>query len=145
MSNNMLDQPNYIFTKKNVSYREYKIHKYVYGLSELYGIHVPRPYSYNHKTKEFKMHRIPNMNISDLYGDSHENVPKYMFDKIREIIIILYKHNVYYPDITGYNFVEYNGNIWILDFGHASIRKNIKNTFVKSFMEGLCEWNPEFC
>lgn len=139
-----MENENHIFTKKNVCLREYKIHKYVYGLSELYGFHVPRPYSYNHKTKEFKMHRLPNMNISDLYGDSCENVPEYVFEEIRKIIILLSKHDVYYPDITGYNFVEYNGHIWILDFGHASIKKKITDPFVLNFMEGLCEWNPEF-
>ena len=73
---------NYIYTKQNVSYKEYKIHKYVYGLSEIYGIHVPRPYEYNYETRELKMQRIPNMCISDFYGETSENVPEEIFKEI---------------------------------------------------------------
>jgi tRNA A-37 threonylcarbamoyl transferase component Bud32 len=135
---------NYIYTKQNVSYKEYKIHKYVYGLSEIYGIHVPRPYEYNYETRELKMQKIPNMCISDFYGETSENVPEEIFKEIQKIIILLYNHHVYYPDITGYNFIEYNGHIWILDFGHASICNKIDDPFVIKFMSGLCKWNSDF-
>jgi len=36
------------------------------------------------------MQQIPNMCISDYYGEKAENVPDKLFEKIREIIKILY-------------------------------------------------------
>jgi tRNA A-37 threonylcarbamoyl transferase component Bud32 len=133
-----------IFTKKNVSFKEYQIHQYVYGLTESYDIHVPKPLHYNHETREFTMELIPNMCISDFYGESHKNVPHKIFKQIQKIITILNTNNVYYPDITGYNFIEFNGNVWIIDFGHASIEEKFNDSFVNDFMNGLCEWNPNF-
>lgn len=129
---------------KIVSRKEWLIHKYVYGLSEIYGFHVPRPYSYDQTTGLMTMERIPNMCISDFYGALHTVVPDHVFQKIREILTILHNHNIYYPDITGYNFIEYNGHIWILDFGHSSILDKNEDPFVLEFLRGLNEWNPEF-
>ena len=134
---------NYIYTKM-VSHKEWLLHKYVYGLSETYGFHVPRPYSYDIKTGLMKMQRIPQMCVSDFYGALSTDVPEHVFTKIREILTILYNHRVYYPDITGYNFIEYNGHVWIIDFGHAYISDKFKDSFVLEFLHGLNEWNPDF-
>lgn len=139
-----MTESNYIFEKGNVSYKEYKIHKYVYGLSEAYGFYMPRIYDYDSDTQIMKMQRVPNMCVADYYGDAAENVPSYVFDKIRQIIKTLYAHNVYYPDITGYNFIEYDKKIWIIDFGHAEIKEQINDEFVADFIKGKNAWNPEF-
>ena len=56
-----------------------------------------------------KMQRIPQMCVSDFYGALSRDVPEHVFRRVREILTILYNHNIYYPDITGYNFIEYNG------------------------------------
>jgi hypothetical protein len=45
-----------------------------------------------------------------------------------------------YPDITGYNFIEHNNKLWIIDFEHAHIR----DTFVDKFIHGRNTWNPRF-
>jgi tRNA A-37 threonylcarbamoyl transferase component Bud32 len=90
------------------------------------------------------MQRIPQMCVSDMYGALSTDVPEHVFTKIREILTILYNHRVYYPDITGYNFIEYGGHVWIIDFGHAYISDKFKDSFVLEFLYGLNEWNPDF-
>lgn len=140
----MPQELNYVFVKNDVSYSEYKIHKYVYGLGEIYRFCVPRIYDYDIETKIMKIQRIHQLSLSDFYGESASSVPAYVFDEIRNIIKLLRIHNVYYPDITGYNFIENSGKLWIIDFGHASIQENINDPFVLSFISGLNEWNPEF-
>ncbi len=140
---NMEESAN-IFIKKDVSIQEYKIHKFVFDLAKSFPINVPEPYEYNQITRELRMQCIPNMSISDEYGESSTDVPKEIFEQIRKIIKILYQNNIYYPDITGYNFIEHDGKIWIIDFGHACVLGNISDSFVNEFMEGKNGWNPDF-
>ena len=92
------------------------------------------------------MEEILEMNISDMYGEEAKDVPSYIFDKIRKIIIELNENNIDYPDITGYNFIEYKEKIYIIDFGDAKIikSKDLASPFVKDFINGLNKWNPEF-
>ena len=87
---------------------------------------------------------INNMNISDWYGDSEKNIAPELFDKIRQIIKTLYDNNIIYPDITGYNFIECDNKLWILDFEHSYFKVNKKTQFVEKFIKGLNKWNPEF-
>ena len=80
-----------------------------------------------------------------MYGDSPKRIPKYIFDEIRIIIKSLYDHGIIYPDITGYNFIECDGKIWIVDFGHAYFKKeNANDLFVTKFIKGHDRWNPHF-
>jgi|LauGreDrversion4_2_1035121.scaffolds.fasta_scaffold74012_1 tRNA A-37 threonylcarbamoyl transferase component Bud32 len=131
----------YIYEKHGVSLREYRIHKYVESL----GVKVPRIYGYDPKTKVLQMQRLPKMDIANTYGDDSKNVPEWIFDKIRDTIEVLYSNNVEYPDITGYNFIEYNGHVYILDFGHAKVTKHLpRNKFILDFIYGKYEWNPEY-
>jgi tRNA A-37 threonylcarbamoyl transferase component Bud32 len=91
------------------------------------------------------MEKIDNMNLSDMYGEEDHMIDEYYFDEIRTIIKTLAENNIEYPDITGYNFIEYDKKIWIIDFEHASIfKKNIKSSFVNKFIKGSNRWNPDF-
>lgn len=141
----MDDNKSYMFIKENVSLKEYKIHMYVYNLGL---INVPKIYDYNKETKVLKMQKITNLSLSDFFGEESTNISDELFHKIRNIIQILYHNNIEYPDITGYNFIEKNNKIWIIDFGHASfnssINENISDSFINKFLKGHNGWNPEF-
>lgn len=132
------------YIKHNVSFHEYQMYKYIYDLSINCEINVPKLISYNVKTKTLVTEKLPNMNVSDFYGENITFVNNNTIDKIRETISILYQHNIVYPDITGYNFIEYDGKVWIIDFEHAHFMTNVKNTFVEKFIGGLNQWNPLF-
>ena len=130
------------YTKENVSLCEYKIHKYVYNLNI---VNIPKIKSYNKKTKQMKMVRVGTMSVSDYYGDSAEHIDDDLFARIRNIIQTLYDHNILYIDITGYNFIETDKKLWIIDFEHATYNHPRKtDEFVEKFLEGHNGWNPEF-
>ena len=141
-----------MYTKENVSNKEYSIHKMV--SEKISNISTPKIYEYNEFTKTLKMEKIPEMSISDMYGDNSDDVPSYIFDEIRKIIIELKENNINYPDITGYNFIEYKDKIYIIDFGDANLIEDENETssetssfispFVNDFINGLNQWNPDF-
>ncbi len=131
------------YIKQDVTQHEYEMHKYIYNL-KLSGVYAPKIVSYNKKTKEMIIMKIGNMNISDWYGDSCKKISNELFDKIRQIIKTLYDNNIIYPDITGYNFIEYDDKLWIIDFEHSYFKINKRTQFVDKFINGLNRWNPEF-
>ena len=89
--------------------------------------------------------QIPNMCISDYYTDNIDCVPGDIIQNIREIIKDLYSINIEYTDITGYNFIEYNNKVWIIDFGHATeVNGKDRDPFVNKFINGFKSWNPLF-
>ena len=142
MSSARLKDEDVYYTKENVSLCEYKIHKYVYNLNI---VNIPKIKSYNRKTKQLKMVRVGTMSLSDYYGETEEHVSDDLFAKIRNVIQTLYDHDILYIDITGYNFIENDNKLWIIDFEHATYNHPRKtNEFVEKFLEGHNGWNPEF-
>jgi tRNA A-37 threonylcarbamoyl transferase component Bud32 len=141
----MADFPVYI--KHNVGMHEYVMHKHIYELNIL---NVPRIISYDYHNKILTMEKLNNMSISDLYGEEIYQVPTDVTNKIRQIIKRLLDNEIEYPDITGYNFIEEFGEIWIIDFEHTkfidkdSIKKTNNYEFIINFINGLKSWNPEF-
>lgn len=93
------------------------------------------------------MEDLGTMNIADMYGESIENMPDTIKRDIWNILWILYSCcDIEYRDVTPYNFVEKDGRVWILDFGHA---RKINGTDIDSWLlsvlsDELSEWNPEF-
>jgi tRNA A-37 threonylcarbamoyl transferase component Bud32 len=135
---------NNYFTKFNVSEHEYYIHNYVYKLGI---VNCPKIISYDWQNKVMVMEKIDNMSIADFYGADASKIPKHIFDEIRQIINALSEYNIEYIDITGYNFIEFQDKIWIIDFEHAEIRKKEMNHFLKKFLYDSNEeqyWNPDF-
>lgn len=135
-----------IYIKHNVSLHEYNMHTYIYNLGLL---NVPKIINYNPKNKIMVMNKINHMNISDYYGDNILSVPNNIISTIRQIIKTLKNNHIIYPDITGYNFIEYQNKIWIIDFEHSYFDFNNgtinKNEFVDDFINGsIKEWNPDF-
>jgi tRNA A-37 threonylcarbamoyl transferase component Bud32 len=142
MSPTKLKDEDVYFTKENVSLCEYKIHKYVYNLKI---VNIPKIKSYNRKTKQMKMVRVGTMSVSDYYGETPEHIDAELFTRIRNIIQTLYDHDILYIDITGYNFIENDNKLWIIDFEHATYNHPRKtDEFVEKFLEGHNGWNPEF-
>ena len=127
------------YTKYGVKQHEYDVHKYVYNL-KLEKVNVPKIISYDKQKEIMVMHKINAMNLSDMFGEKSSDIDEYYFDEIRTIIKTLSDNGIEYPDITGYNFIEYDNKIWIIDFEHAHIHDN----FVDKFIQGRNKWNPRF-
>jgi tRNA A-37 threonylcarbamoyl transferase component Bud32 len=137
------EQNNQVYIKSHVEFHEYNMHNYIWNL----GIaNVPEIISYDKKTKTLQMEKIPGLSVSDMYGEAFTNAPDAITNKIRDIILILKSHNIIYPDITGYNFIERDGSIWIIDFEHAyfGFDPTQSNWFVDEFISGRKSWNPDF-
>lgn len=133
-----------IHKKQNVSLHEYNMYKYVYNLQI---IQIPRIIYYNKKSQILYTEKINNMCIADLYGEQPENIDNDLFEKCQLIIKKLYKYNILYRDITAYNFIEDNNIVWLIDFEHCCFKTNKYNDdedFIKKFINGLNEWNPNF-
>jgi len=155
----------YIYTKENVSAKEYRIYKYLHNMELKF---IPKLYSYDKEKKILKTQRINNMCVSDLYGEKFEDVPENVIQKIRDIVLYLNHIGVIYPDITGYNFIEdKQSRVWIVDFEHCFYYKRneikddnednneddnedaIKKAKQLDFVNRFCyknemSWNPEF-
>ena len=96
---------------------------------------------------DITMENLDELCIADKYGDDPANIPKLIWDQIRTILKILYdEEGIEYIDITGYNFIEKNNKVYIIDFGDAIYSKKDKdiNWFLNDFLNGTNSWNPDF-
>jgi tRNA A-37 threonylcarbamoyl transferase component Bud32 len=129
------------YIKKDVSMKEYEMHKHVHSLGI---VNTPKILAYDRDTKVMIMEKVNYMNVSDYYGEKETDISPELFKKIRQIIQTLYDNNIVYPDITGYNFIEFDKRIWIIDFEHSNFKPLLKDEFVVKFINGLNKWNPRF-
>ena len=128
------------FTKHNVEPSEYRVHQMVYNAGI---VNVPKIYSYDENEKILVMQKICNMSVADFYGEDIINVPHKILNDIQRQIKKLYEFGVCYPDITGYNFVEKDGKVFIVNFRNACFNK--EDAFVEKFIHTqMCNWNPEY-
>lgn len=152
------------YCKHDVSFKEFMMHDYIYNLSLSSGgiVNVPKIINYDVDAQIMTMENIPHMCVADFYGESASAIDEDLFARIRAIIRFLYSHHIIYPDITGYNFIEWKDKLWIIDFEHTDFSKVVKNClsedltenltenltsdFVKDFVENddYNEWNPDF-
>ena len=136
--------PDTYYVKQNVSHKEYFMQKYVYNLKI---VHMPEIIEYNEESKTMVMYKIGNHNLSYTYGENATDIPDELFDQVVKIVRNLVLHNIEYPDLTGYNFIENcDGKVGIIDFEHASIRttKEVNNIHIQNICNGCKKWNPEF-
>jgi|LakMenEpi03Aug12_release.lakeMendotaPanAssembly.Ray.scaffolds.fasta_scaffold949030_2 tRNA A-37 threonylcarbamoyl transferase component Bud32 len=129
------------YIKNDVELKEYEMHKHVYSLGI---VNTPKILAYDRDTKVMLMEKVDNMSISDFYGENESDITPELFKKIRKIIKTLYSNNIVYPDITGYNFIEHENSVWIIDFEHSNFKPLLRDDFVIDFIGGLDSWNPEF-
>ena len=91
------------------------------------------------------MEKIPEMCVADKYGENIRAIPKEMMKEIYNILHRLYYEcDIEYVDVTPYNFIEYNGKVWVIDFGDAKPVK--KNWYLEEIFENglILSWNPDF-
>ena len=133
-----------VFVKKNVNHTEYFMQKYAYQLNI---VNIPEIIEYDDKGRIMVMKKIGNDNLSNIYGENATDIPDELFDQVVKIVRNLVLHNIEYPDLTGYNFIENcDGKVGIIDFEHASIRttKEVNNIHIQNICNGCKKWNPEF-
>lgn len=136
------------YVKRNVNHKEYFMQKYVYQLNI---VNIPEIIEYNEDTKIMVMKKVGNYignnNLSDTYGENADDVPTEVFDQVIKIVRNLVLHNIEYPDLTGYNFIEDDdGKVWIIDFEHSSLMTTtlVNNIHIQNICNGYKKWNPEF-
>tara|TARA_B110000967_G_C18887167_1_gene564779 strand:+ start:271 stop:702 length:432 start_codon:yes stop_codon:yes gene_type:complete len=133
-----------VFVKHKVTHKEYFMQKYIYQLNI---VNVPEIIEYDDKAMIMVMKKVDNNNLSDHYGDKATDVPDKVFDKVIKIVRTLVLHNIEYPDLTGYNFIEDgDGKVWIIDFEHSSMMtsREVNNIHIQNICNGYKKWNPEF-
>ena len=142
--NYFTELPNTYYIKYQVSDKEHFIQQYVYQLNI---VNVPQIIYYDEKNKIMIMKKVEGMNLSDQYGDNANDIPNEIFEQVVKIVRNLVLHNIEYPDLTGYNFIEdTNGKVWIIDFGHSKMMssKQINNIHIQTICNGDKKWNPDF-
>jgi tRNA A-37 threonylcarbamoyl transferase component Bud32 len=105
-------------------------------------------YTYNEKGCIINMENLNEMCIADKYGDLPEHISKDIWRQIHDIIEYLYEtEGIEYIDITPYNFIEKEGQVYIIDFGHAKYTNDNQNVnwFLNEFInDRIKQWNPDF-
>tara|TARA_Y100000389_G_C17187160_1_gene376982 strand:- start:33 stop:461 length:429 start_codon:yes stop_codon:yes gene_type:complete len=139
-----------IFTKQNVEESEYLLQKKAYDNN----VPTPRPISYNKDTRVLKMEKCHGLSVADMYGDNDkglkELIERGIMKSIKVIVEKLKDIGIFYPDVTGYNFMidENSGEICVIDFGHAfelSMAQCSHINFVQTFLSDKhINWNADF-
>jgi tRNA A-37 threonylcarbamoyl transferase component Bud32 len=109
-----------------------------------YG-HSPAVQRFN--TDSITMEHLDEMCIADKYGEQIRMIPKWIREEIVEILWSLYNElGIHYVDVTPYNFVEKDGRVWILDFGHARENVDVLDPYLERLFDTwkLSRWNPRF-
>lgn len=92
-----------------------------------------------------EMELVDDMALAYKYGYDVDELPNNVRQQVYDLVFTLYQHGIQYVDITPYNFIEHDGKVWIIDFGHASNRKRLVPYLRRLFNEGyLHEWNADF-
>ena len=135
-----------IYQKKNVEPFEATLYQYI---CQKQLAPVPLFIEYNPITKIMKTIKVEPMNLADMYTDDPLAIHDDIFNEIKNIVRKLFEHDIVYPDITAYNFIEdQQGKIWIIDFGDAFIRSDqtpIDDWFISFITDkDLKLWNPNF-
>jgi tRNA A-37 threonylcarbamoyl transferase component Bud32 len=108
---------------------------------------TPKVHSYDTDNRILVMEKINQMSVSDMYGENMADVPKEVVDQIRDIISLLYYNSIEYPDITGYNFIETDSKVYIIDMEHAKFNTIAASydPYILKFIKGeVTEWNTQF-
>lgn len=84
--------------------------------------------------------------LADVYGDKIEHLPEWVKEDILDILYTLYNSaHIEYIDITPYNFIEVDGIVWIIDFGHARQASETMDSFLEEILSNWeLKWNPDF-
>jgi tRNA A-37 threonylcarbamoyl transferase component Bud32 len=92
------------------------------------------------------MEDLGTMCIADMYGEDIRDMPEIICRGIYDILKRLYLEcDIEYVDITPYNFIETEDQLWIIDFGDARSTSK-KDWFLKEVFQNrtVLQWNPDF-
>jgi RIO-like serine/threonine protein kinase len=93
---------------------------------------------------------MENMNapsLAQVYGDDPEDIPEWIREEILDILYALYTiADIEYIDVTPYNFIERDGIVWIIDFGHAQKKTDELHPYLDDIFASweITKWNPDF-
>ena len=133
---------NTIYIKENVSDLEIELQQI--GAKYKFSPSILRAEKIENKNR-VHMEHIDGECLANIYGDDPSNIPKWIWNDIRKIVEILYtEEGIEYIDITGYNFIEKDGRIYIIDFGDAKYTDGNINWFLREFLDGENSWNPDY-
>lgn len=91
------------------------------------------------------MEKVNGHTLFELYEDDPENVPLWIWDEIRKIVLTLYEEEgIEYIDISPFNFMKLNDKIIVIDFGDAKYVGDEPDWFLLEFLDGTNMWNPDF-
>jgi tRNA A-37 threonylcarbamoyl transferase component Bud32 len=93
------------------------------------------------------MENMNEMCIADKYGEQLRMIPKWIREEIVEILWTLYNElGIQYVDVTPYNFIEKDGRVWVIDFGHAKRNPDSLDPYLERMFNTwkLTRWNPRF-
>lgn len=85
--------------------------------------------------------------LADVYGENPNDIPDDIWNEIRTMVeTLLNDEGIEYSDITPYNFIEKDGKIYMIDFGHARYVDDNESIswFVRDFIDGENNWNPDY-
>lgn len=85
--------------------------------------------------------------IADTYGDRVDDLPDWVKDDIVDVLYTLRTLvNIDYIDVSPYNFIEKDGVVWIIDFGHARDSSDELDPYLDELFAAwtLSKWNPDF-
>ena len=84
--------------------------------------------------------------LADVYGEDPDDIPTWIWDQIRMMVrTLINEEGIEYPDITPYNFIEKDNNVYMIDFGDAKyLEYNNISWFVQEFIDGENSWNPDY-
>ena len=133
--------------RKNVSGRgEEKIKKEVMFQRKVAEIGLcPKIIDTDFKTY-IDMEDLNQMCLADMYGENIDCMPEIIKKGIYDILTRVYLEcDIEYIDVTPYNFIETNDQLWIIDFGDAREAPK-KNYFLQEVFSKrrLHKWNSDF-
>lgn len=85
--------------------------------------------------------------LADVYSEDPNDIPTWIWDRIRMMVkTLLEDEGIEYPDITPYNFIEKDNQVYMVDFGDAKYidENNPISWFVQEFIDGENSWNPDY-
>lgn len=92
-----------------------------------------------------EMEDLEEMCLADRYGDDPANIPEWIWDEIRRMLLILLNaEGIEYIDITPYNFIQKDDKIYVIDFGDAKYMDGEIDWFLQEFLDGENSWNPDY-
>ena len=141
-----------IYDDKNTTCKDAELEIELQNISASYGFSpkILDAAFHDHKCV-IEMEDFGKNTIFDIYGNDPENVPDHVWDQIRHILNTLFEEEgIEYIDISSYNFMEKDGKVYVIDFGHAYYSEDkleedgYIDEFLDDFLGGDNEWNPDF-